>query len=133
MRALSDEMGDSTTDRGQSRRASLALGVRAENRVAAALQNRGWTILERNWRARGGELDLVVFQGQRLRFVEVKARKPGDPVGLEAVDPRKRRCLVRAARAYLARAEDCWSEVCFLLAYVEGDRVHWYDDPFDVS
>lgn len=88
-------------------------------------------MLARNWRFAGGELDLVVAREARLRVVEVKARAPDDPVGIEAIDARKRRHLARAADAFLSDYGDVVDEVCFLVALVEGERITWIDDAFD--
>lgn len=88
-------------------------------------------MLARNWRFEGGELDLVVARGGVLRVVEVKARAPDDPVGLDAIDAHKRRCLARAAEAFLSSYEDVVDEVCFLVALVEGQQITWLDDAFD--
>lgn len=89
--------------------------------------------MAQNWRGPGGELDLVASRQGCLRLVEVKARAPDDPVGgLEAVDGRKRRRLVRAAEAFLADWHDLVVEVCFMVAVVEGERVTLLDDAFDV-
>lgn len=113
------------------RRAALQVGAEAEARVAAALEADGWRVLARNWRFEGGELDLVVERGGALRVVEVKARAPDDPLGLDAVDARKRRKLVRTAEAFLAAYADLVDEVCFLVALVEGERVTLIDNAFD--
>jgi putative endonuclease len=80
-------------------------GARAENLAAATLTARGWRVLARNWRNpadRREELDLVCADGEVLVFVEVKARSARALVpGYFAVDARKKRVLLRAARAYL--------------------------------
>ncbi len=88
-------------------------------------------MLARNWRFAGGELDIVVERDGRLRVVEVKARAPDDPVGLEVIDARKRGHLVRAAEAFLLDYEDVYDEVCFLVALVEGEQITWLDHAFD--
>ena len=113
------------------RREALARGAAAEQRVAEILQVRGWTVLDRNWRGGGGELDLVVRSGGKLRFVEVKARQPDDPVGLDAVGVGKRRRLVGAARAYLLQEDPDFDEVCFLVVLFSGETLHWIDNAFD--
>lgn len=115
----------------QRRRLAVALGVAAEQAVADALTDDGWRVLARNWMGAGAELDLVVAREGRLRFVEVKARAPGDPVGLDAVDGRKRRRLIRAAEAFLADYHDLMEEACFLVALVEDGQITWVDDAFD--
>jgi len=90
-------------------------------------------VLSRNWRGAGGELDLVVCKDNRLRFVEVKARAEGDPVGVESVGSAKRAHLVRAARAWLRQHDPDVDELAFTVALVEGDSITWYDDAFDVE
>lgn len=122
--------------RGPShRRAALARGAEAEAFVGRALEREGWEVLARNWRGGGGELDLIVRQGGRVRFVEVKAREDGDPSGLEAVEGRKIDRLVRAAETWLMEQPGEPEEVCFLVAIVtcaaSGWTVEWFDDAFD--
>lgn len=78
-------------------------GAAAEAEAARYLEGRGFRILERRYRTRAGELDLVAHDGREIVFVEVKARAAesfGGPE--EAVDLRKQRRLARAASAYLA-------------------------------
>ena len=78
-------------------------GLAAEGRAAEFLQSRGFKILERRFRSKAGELDLVAQDGGELVFVEVKARSSeafGGPEGAITADKRRRLC--RAAAAYLA-------------------------------
>ena len=93
----------------------------------------GWSVLSRNWRGAGGELDLVVSKAARLRFVEVKTRAPDDPVGVEAVGTAKRANLIRAARAWLMQHSHDFDEMAFTVALVEDGSIVWYDDAFDVE
>ncbi len=81
---------------------STEKGRWGEALVARHLHDRGWTILDRNWRAGPVELDLVVRKGRILAFVEVKTRfGAGFGHPLEAVTPRKRKEVERVARAWL--------------------------------
>ncbi|MDK2973305.1 MAG: putative endonuclease [Candidatus Sumerlaeota bacterium] len=65
---------------------------------------RGGAVLARNWRGGGGELDLVVREGNTLVFVEVKARPADDPEPLAQVrDPRRQRHFRAAASAWLGQ------------------------------
>lgn len=101
--------------------------------MADLLVQDGWSVLARNWRAVGGELDLVVERDGALRFVEVKARAVGDD-GLMALTPSKRAKLRRAAEAWLVAHGPPRVEVCFLVAVVtvraDGRAVEWLDDPW---
>ncbi|WEG07355.1 YraN family protein [Microbacterium horticulturae] len=79
------------------------LGRAGENRAVAHLTARGFDVLDRNWRASDGEVDVVARAGRELVFVEVKTRRTdlfGDP--LEAVGARKRARIWRLAHAWSA-------------------------------
>ena len=83
---------------------SLHRGRTGEKAAERELRRRGLTILERNVRAGGGEIDLVALDEETIVFVEVKARSDGARGSPEeAVDRRKRQAVVRAARALLRR------------------------------
>lgn len=80
-----------------------AAGTVAEQAAAIFLRERGYHVLERNFRCRGGEIDLVALDGGTLVFVEVKLRRTlsrGAPI--EAVTPLKQARVARAAQSYLA-------------------------------
>jgi putative endonuclease len=79
------------------------LGRRGEALAAALLQARGLTIVERNFRCRAGEIDLVALDGPTVVFVEVRSRR-GDRAGtpFESVDSRKQARITRVARQFLA-------------------------------
>jgi len=79
-------------------------GEPAENLAAAFLEGQGLKVLERNYRCRFGEIDIVAASGAVLVFVEVRARRSaafGGAAG--SITAAKRRRLVVAARHYLAR------------------------------
>lgn len=78
------------------------LGRWGEDLAAQHLKAAGCELLDRNWRCRDGELDIVAREGDALIFVEVKARSGlgfGDPA--EAVGPVKARRLHRVACRWL--------------------------------
>ncbi len=86
------------------------LGSAGEELVAHWLMTQGWTVLERRWHCRWGELDLVVRSQPTdadpiLAFVEVKTRSRNnwDQGGLLAITAQKRNKLWRTAQAYLSR------------------------------
>lgn len=82
--------------------ARQGLGRTGERLAAEALMSKGYHILERNFRCRQGEIDLVAEDEQDLVFVEVKARR-GVSFGLpeDALTIYKRRKLVEVASYYL--------------------------------
>lgn len=77
-------------------------GRAGEDRAAAHLQAQGYTVLDRNWRCRSGELDIVAARGGDLVVVEVKTRRTewfGHP--FDAIDQRKRDRLWRVSCAWI--------------------------------
>lgn len=78
------------------------LGRSGEDVAAGLLRKSGFRILERNYRCRHGEIDIVARSGHTLVFCEVKARRTdrwGDPS--EAVHPQKQRRIRRLAAEWL--------------------------------
>ncbi|GAA4892377.1 YraN family protein [Actinomycetospora straminea] len=79
------------------------LGRRGEDVAAEHLAARGLTVLDRNWRCREGELDLVAAEGERLVVAEVKTRSgTGFGVPAEAVTGVKAARIRRLAQRWLA-------------------------------
>ncbi|GEL41482.1 hypothetical protein MEX01_20730 [Methylorubrum extorquens] len=89
-------------DPGARRRATHGRGLSAEGLALLALMLKGYRPLARRFAAAGGEIDLIVRRGRTIAFVEVKARATLDAAAT-AIDARKRACVSRAARAWLAR------------------------------
>jgi putative endonuclease len=90
------------------------LGVAGEQLAAEHLDRLGYRVIERNYRTRWGELDIVAFDGRTLIFCEVKSRRAGGRAGspLEAVNPAKRSQVRRMAGRWLVeRRERPYAEV----------------------
>jgi putative endonuclease len=83
--------------------ARVQLGKWGEDCACRELERRGYVILERRYRTRRGEIDIVATDSGVLVFVEVKARR-GAAFGmpLEAVTSQKQRRLLQLAATYLA-------------------------------
>ncbi len=78
------------------------VGSDKENVAAAYLEKKGYFIIQKNYRVRQGEIDIVARDGDTLVFVEVKYRKnlsSGHP--LEAITPSKIKQISRTALFYL--------------------------------
>ncbi len=79
------------------------LGAAGEDLAAAWYEERGYEILERNWRRREGEIDLIVRRGRTVVFCEVKARRSDRfGSGAEAVRTAKQRRIRRLAARWLS-------------------------------
>jgi putative endonuclease len=97
-------------------------GDEAERTACAFLEKGGMRVVERNFRARGGEIDIVAREGEVLVFVEVRCRNEeafGAPE--ETVRLPKRRRIASAAREYLSRIPpSSWTEARFDVIAVVG-------------
>lgn len=109
----------------------------AEEDVALRfLQGQGLSLVVRNFRCRGGELDLVMRDGPTLVVAEVRKRSRADfGSGLESVDARKRARVVLATQMFLARHPRLASAPLRfdVLALDRADRVDWVQDAFDAG
>src|SRR5690606_40402414 len=87
------------------------------------LQTEGYRILERNYRCRFGEIDLIARDGSVLAFIEVKTRRSrvfGAPA--LAVTPRKQRHIIKVAQLYLAQKGSEQAVCRFDVVTIELDR-----------
>lgn len=82
----------------------MNMGLAGEDLACRELEKRGYTIVARRYRLRGGEIDIVARDGETLVFIEVKARSSHEfGSAAEAVTPLKQRQLTRLATEYLMR------------------------------
>ena len=110
------------TDRGRA----------AEDAALAFVQARGLKLVERNYRCRQGEIDLVLRDGATLVFAEVRLRSRQDFGGAaESITLTKQRRLIWAAQHYLAGKDPppCRFDV-LLLSEVDGTDMQWLKDAF---
>ena len=102
------------------------------------LRKNGFRIIEKNWRSRRGEVDLVAQKKQVLYFVEVKLRKNSAfGKGEESIHPMKQRKMVSAALDYLQRMKKGpQQDVRFGALVVDGGhlppRFEWIEFPLDL-
>jgi putative endonuclease len=81
-----------------------AIGLSGEKAAAAFLKDKGYKIIQPNYRAAGAEVDLVASTGDILCFIEVKTRKTCDHGAPEAFVTRsKQQRIMRAARVFAAK------------------------------
>lgn len=111
-----------------------ASGRQAEELAARYLAARGLQVLERNFRCRGGEIDLVCREGACTVFVEVRLRRhPGFGGAAASIGHGKQRRVILAARHWLARHgsfdADCRFD-CILLDELDSARIEWVRNAF---
>lgn len=106
-------------------------GQRGEERAVEYLRARGYVVIERNFRCRVGEIDIVARDGDALVFVEVRTRAD-DRFGtaLETVTPAKQRRVARVAEVYLTMRR-LHAAVCrFDVVGITGERIELVRDAF---
>lgn len=107
-------------------------GEEAESRAAAHLVRHGLRIVERNYRTRFGEIDLIARDGETVVFVEVRQRSSTNFGGAGAsITAAKQRKLLRAARQYIAQSGPL-APCRFDAILFEGapERIRWIRDAF---
>ena len=117
------------------------LGNAGEREAEAFLRRHGLTLIQKNYRCRGGEIDLVmrdVDDGiELLVFVEVRLRGAGARVSaLESVDRNKQRKLITAARHFLMEYPDWNEHPCrfdVVALDTHQDRLMWLPAAFETG
>ena len=107
-------------------------GGDAEARAAVFLAAKGLKIIERNYRCKFGEIDLIARNGATVVFVEVRARTSQAYGGAaESITPAKRRRLLAAARHYLARQRThCACRFDVVLMSGSPQQIEWIANAF---
>lgn len=111
-------------------------GERAEALAAAHLARQGLAIVERNFRTRFGEIDIIAREGNVLVFVEVRLRGTAAYGGaIESITARKRARLVAAANGYLARLgrEPPCRFDAIVMRSLDPDTIEWWRDVVGVD
>lgn len=109
-----------------------AIGAQYEEQAALFLQQNGVRILERNFRNRFGEIDMIGFKEQTYLFIEVKYRRDnqlGDPIC--AVTNSKQRTICKVADYYRVyhNFNDC-TPCRFDVITILGEEIKWYQNAF---
>ena len=111
------------------------VGNHAEAHALDYLVRRGLQEVARNFRSRGGEIDLIMLDGECLVFVEVRYRKSASFMApATTVDGRKQRKILRTAALFLSRHNRYASQTIRfdVLAITGKDKrlVNWVRDAF---
>ncbi|HEY3247391.1 MAG TPA: YraN family protein [bacterium] len=113
------------------------LGAAGEAAAVRLVQGRRYRILERNFRCRLGEIDLIAEDRGTIVFIEVKARAAAEcGAPFEAISPHKQRRLARLATWYLARrrwlGRPCRFDAVAVMVDLDGriERIELLRDAF---
>jgi len=115
----------------------VALGTAAEDLACRFLEAHGLTLVTRNFRVRGGELDLIMRDGEQLVFVEVRSRRScryGSPA--ESVTRAKQQRLLQTAALYLQRQDinpPCRFDVVAIVQTGDPPQMEWIRDAFQLN
>jgi putative endonuclease len=113
--------GASTTESGRA----------SEDRAVRALRERGYQIVERNYRCKLGEIDIVAREGDALVFVEVRSRTDAaHGTALDTVTPAKQRRIARVAEHYLAARRPSFRACRFDVVGITGGELTIVQDAF---
>lgn len=115
----------------RSRTAKQVDGDAGEDRALQYLQQQGLKLVERNFRCKGGEIDLIMQEQATLVFVEVRKRATGKFGGAAAsVTPAKQARLVIAAQTFMQRCRI--TPACrFDVVAIEGNKLDWLINVID--
>ncbi|MCI7813879.1 MAG: YraN family protein [Lachnospiraceae bacterium] len=117
----------------EGKQSNRELGSRYESIAASYLEEKGYQILERNYRSRRGEIDLIALDSGTIVFIEVKyrsERKKGDP--LEAVGWRKQSQICRTARVFLMERQISPDQACrFDVVGILGGEITLIQNAFE--
>jgi putative endonuclease len=111
------------------------LGAEGEDLAAHWYEDNGYEVLDRNWRRREGEIDLIVRRGKTVAFCEVKTRSTDRfGAGTESVLPAKQRRIRRLAARWLSELTPAAGrtrvEVRFDVVGITGGRVEVIENAF---
>ena len=85
-------------------KSTVQKGHEGEDKAASYLESKGYTIEERNFRTRGGEIDIIASKDDMLVFVEVKSLPNGNPEILaHELDFRKQEKIIKTSKFYLEK------------------------------
>ena len=112
------------------------IGNHAEDMACQYLLKQKMTLMQRNYRCRQGEIDLIMLDAEQLVFVEVRYRRNTKfGSGAETVDARKQRKLITAATHYLQKHDTSSTrtsrfDVISISATAKESKIQWIKDAF---
>ena len=112
-------------------------GKIAEDLACKYLNQQGLRLLTRNYRTPGGEIDLIMQDGETIVFIEVRSRKNNKTMHVvESINTEKCARIIRASQQYLQRKKHgsdnlCRFDVVLVIGRLEDAKVEWIKNAFE--
>ncbi|MGB5824443.1 MAG: YraN family protein [Proteocatella sp.] len=109
------------------------IGDYGERLAAEYLNRKGYRIIDRNYRAKSGEIDIISFDGRTLVFIEVKTRKNSEfAFAREAVNKKKQQRIKNTARDYISKKYCNYEEIRFDVVeiYTDEKTIQHFENSF---
>jgi putative endonuclease len=121
----------------ESKNSTRLEGQKGEEIARKYLSEKGYRIVEQNWKTRRGEVDLIVSKKETLYFVEVKFRRSqGYGSGEDAIRPWKQQKMVQAVLGYLQRKRiqnvDIRLAALIIQQTPEASSIEFFEFPLDL-
>ncbi len=110
-------------------------GYLGENAVCKYLEERGYTILERNFCIKGGEIDIIARNDEFIAFVEVKTRKVKN-LAFDSITPNKKKFIIRTASQYSVKNPLKYQprfDIAEVIANKEVTEINYIENAFDTT
>ncbi len=110
----------------------LDIGNAGEQLARTFLEQKGYVILETNWRYKRAEVDIIAKEGEVLVFIEVKTRSTdafGKPE--EFITPHKENLLIAAASAYMEQINHEWAIRFDIISIIYRSAQHFQVEHFE--
>jgi len=113
---------------------SSQIGKLAEDKAIELLKKKGYRIIERNFRTKSGEIDIIAEDGKTIVFVEVRFRKHrsfGSPE--ETVNPKKIKKIVSTANRYISMKNLAGRDIRFDVIALDKEGIRHIINAFDLD
>ena len=111
---------------------TLSKGQFAEQKACLFLQQKSLTLIEKNYRCRNGEIDLIMLDKDQLVFVEVRFRKNEDyGTAIDSVDKHKVKKIISTAHHYLSKHQLDTTTRFDVVGFDASLRPEWISDAFN--
>ncbi|WP_029522854.1 YraN family protein [Persephonella sp. KM09-Lau-8] len=111
---------------------SSDIGKIAEEKAVNFLKQKGYTILDRNFRTRYGEIDIIASKDKTLVFVEVRFRSGSFISPEESIDHRKVQRIIKTANAYLTKTTTSYENIRFDVIAIDKNQIRHIENAFDI-